>query len=955
VAHTFVVSGFDLIGGGNKPNAGTIFIPLKPWSERQSSADELAAKFMGAGMMLPDGLGLVFNPPPIMGLGTAGGFEVYVQNKVDGDPMKLNEVVQDFMAALQSHKEFSRINTFFRPTIPQLYVEVDEAKAISLGIPLASIYETLQSTMGSLYVNDFNKAGRVYRVQLQAEAAYRLKPEDMGKVYVRSSTSNAMIPLAAVSTVKHIVGPEQVERFNGFVAAKILGDSVPGVSSGDALRLVEEVAAQTLPAGYEIAWTGQAFQQKQTGSSSAQAFVFAIIMVFLILAAQFEKWSLPLAVIMAVPFALAGGADRRDPARHAQRHLLPDRPGGADRPGFQERHPDRRIRHPEAGAGHVPAGGGQGRRAIALPPHRHDLPGLHPGRGAPGGGHRRRCRRAAIHGHRRVRRHARRHLHRHHLRAPVLHVAVPGQVEPGSGRRVRRGGKTMSPFRIRQPEVLPLPQAGEGREFDKTDLVRMADPLIPTLLTPAGEGLKRALAVLFLPLALSGCSALGPDYARPALQPARRLHRGRRRARAGQGGGGMVETVQGPGPGQSGGPGPGPQLRPPGRRGTGGGGRGRSARKVAALLPSVDLDAGASRIRSSTRTAVYNTAMPAYRNSYSLGLSTAFELDFWGRLRRNQEAARALALASRHARDTVRLSLAGMVANTYLALRAYDAELTVARETLASREASLGIVTSRVEAGLASPIDQRQAEGALAASRAQVTSLRQLRAVTEHQLALLVGTPELRIAAGDLRHLPLPPTPPAGLPSSLLESRPDLRQAEEELVANNARIGVAKAALYPTISLTGGLGSESQDLSDLFSSGAGVWNLGLGLVLPMFDAGAGEARVDQATARQKQALAAYQKTVQTAFKEVNDALVGLREHAEGEAAQAARVAAEEQVLKLAEIRYQAGYSGYLEVLDAQRTLYDARLGHVATRQSRLAAAVDLFKALGGGWREGEVR
>ena len=375
----------------------------------------------------------------------------------------------------------------------------------------------------------------------------------------------------------------------------------------------------------------------------------------------------------------------------------------------------------------------------------------------------------------------------------------------------------------------------------------------------------------------------------------------------------------------------------------------------ATLLPSVDLDGGASRSRSSTRTAVYNSAMPAYRNSYSLGLSTAFELDFWGRLRRNQEAARALALASRHARDTVRLSLAGMVANTYLALRAYDAELTVARETLASREASLGIVTSRVEAGLASPIDQRQAEGALAASRAQVTSLRQLRAVTEHQLALLVGTPELRVTAGDLRHLPLPPTPPAGLPSSLLESRPDLRQAEEELVANNARIGVAKAALYPTISLTGGLGSESQDLSDLFSSGSGVWNLGLGLVLPIFDAGAGEARVDQATARQKQALAAYQKTVQTAFKEVNDALVGLREHAEGEDAQAARVAAEEQVLKLAEIRYQAGYSGYLEVLDAQRTLYVARLGHVATRQSRLAAAVDLFKALGGGWREGEVR
>jgi multidrug efflux system outer membrane protein len=372
----------------------------------------------------------------------------------------------------------------------------------------------------------------------------------------------------------------------------------------------------------------------------------------------------------------------------------------------------------------------------------------------------------------------------------------------------------------------------------------------------------------------------------------------------------------------------------------------------AALTPSVDLDAGAKRMRSSTVTGM---PMPKYRSSHNLGLSTAFELDFWGRLRRTKEAARAQALASHHARDTVELTLAGMVANNYLALRAYDAELAVSRESLASREATLKIVQSRVDAGLASPLDLRQAEGALAAVQAQLASLRQQRAVTEHQLALLVGTPDLRLAAADLRQLPLPPVPPAGLPSSLLEARPDLRQAEEELVANNARIGVAKAAMYPTISLTGGLGAESRQLSDLFSGGARTWNLGLGLLLPIFDAGANEARVDQATARQKQALASWQKAIQTAFKEVNDALVGLRENAEAETAQDARVAAAEQVLKLAQTRYEAGYSGYLEVLDAQRTVNDARLSHIVTRQSRLAATVDLFKALGGGWKEGAAK
>ncbi|NTV70509.1 MAG: multidrug efflux RND transporter permease subunit [Azonexaceae bacterium] len=306
VKHTFVVSGFDLIGGGNKPNAGTIFIPLKDWSERDAKAQDLAGKFMGMGMMQSDGMALVFNPPPIMGLGTAGGFEVYVQNRVDGDTRKLNEVVQTFIAELQKHPEFTRISTFFRPTVPQLFVEVDEPKAIALGIPLADIYSTLQSTMGALYVNDFNKAGRVYRVQLQAEANYRMKPEDLGKVYVRSTSSNAMIPLSAVSTIKRIVGPEQVERFNGFVAAKVMGDSKPGISSGDAIKIVEQVAAASLPSGYEISWTGQAFQEKRSSGSSIYAFGFAVIMVFLILAAQYEKWSLPLAVVMAVPFALMG-------------------------------------------------------------------------------------------------------------------------------------------------------------------------------------------------------------------------------------------------------------------------------------------------------------------------------------------------------------------------------------------------------------------------------------------------------------------------------------------------------------------------------------------------------------------------------------------------------------------------------------------------------------------------
>jgi HAE1 family hydrophobic/amphiphilic exporter-1/multidrug efflux pump len=305
VARVFVIAGNDIIGGGVKSNAGTIFIPLKDWEERATSAEDLAKKFTGLGMSMPDGMALVFNPPPIRGLGSAGGFEFYVQSKAEPSPANLSQVVNTFVDALRKRPELTGINTFFRPTSPQLYVEVDESKALSLGIPVADVYLSLQTMMGTLYVNDFNVSGRTYRVQMQADAQFRSKPSDIGEIYVRAD-NGSMVPVSALINVKQIVGAEQLERFNGFLSAKVLGNAVEGVSSGDAIRIVQEVAREALPPGYELAWSGQAYQQIRTGTTSAVAFVFGLIMVFLILAAQYEKWSLPIAVLLAVPFAVFG-------------------------------------------------------------------------------------------------------------------------------------------------------------------------------------------------------------------------------------------------------------------------------------------------------------------------------------------------------------------------------------------------------------------------------------------------------------------------------------------------------------------------------------------------------------------------------------------------------------------------------------------------------------------------
>src|SRR5436190_1707182 len=307
VERVFAITGFDLLGGGNKTNAATMFIPLKNWDERKDRpAQAIAAELGQKGAALREGMVIAFSPAAIRGLGTAGGFEMYLQARTNADPQKLYEVTQGFLQALREHPQLTGINSFFRPTVPQLKVEVDREKALALGVPVQDVFDALSSTMAALYVNDFNKFGRTFRVQMQADAPFRAQPDDLGAVYVRSTLTREMIPLKSLIQTSNVVGPEQLDRFNGFVSARVLGSGNPGVSSGEAIKAAEEVAAKALPEGYAIAWAGQAFQEKRTGRQSAIAFALAIVMVFLILAALYERWLLPFAVVFAVPFAVFG-------------------------------------------------------------------------------------------------------------------------------------------------------------------------------------------------------------------------------------------------------------------------------------------------------------------------------------------------------------------------------------------------------------------------------------------------------------------------------------------------------------------------------------------------------------------------------------------------------------------------------------------------------------------------
>jgi multidrug efflux system outer membrane protein len=312
-------------------------------------------------------------------------------------------------------------------------------------------------------------------------------------------------------------------------------------------------------------------------------------------------------------------------------------------------------------------------------------------------------------------------------------------------------------------------------------------------------------------------------------------------------------------------------------------------------------------------------------------------------------------LASRYAKETVKLSLTGLVASNYLLLRSLEAQINLTQANLKSRNESLELTKRRLEGGVASALDVYQAEVASANMRAQLAELTRLRALSLHQLAVLTGVLDLNIVSADISLMPIPPIPPSGLPSSLLEARPDVRQAEEKMIAANANIGVAKAALYPTISLTANMGGESLALGDILKSAARIWTGGVSLYLPIFDAGKNNARITQATAKQKQALATYEAAIQNAFREVNDALVNLRQNTESETALNLSQATAKKALDISENRYKSGYSGYLEVLDAQRVYNDNALAFIQSRQARLAATVSLFKALGGGWQAQTVQ
>ena len=310
------INGLDITSMSPKSNYGTFFATLKPWSQRQtpeSSAEAISASVMAVTMMQPEAVTIGFTPPPISGMSTTGGFECYIQMRGDGTSQDLEAMANKFVTAAMATDEngnrrypaIGSLRSLFSTGAPQLYANLDRDRCKDMGISISDVFTAMNASFGAMYINDFNYLGRTFQVRMQAEADYRLLPESLHDVFVRTSQGE-MVPLSAIMTLERRTAPQTMERYNVFPAAHLMGDPAPGYSSGQALAAMDQVAAEVLDSNYALGWVGSALQERLASADTTIIFVLALVMVFLILAAQYESWSLPLAVLTAVPFGVFG-------------------------------------------------------------------------------------------------------------------------------------------------------------------------------------------------------------------------------------------------------------------------------------------------------------------------------------------------------------------------------------------------------------------------------------------------------------------------------------------------------------------------------------------------------------------------------------------------------------------------------------------------------------------------
>ena len=890
---------------GSSPRLGTnqgnsyMTVIMKPWDERKETDIEKTMQLIRDSLSVyPESKVYISTPAVIPGLGTTGGFSMVLETRGDATYEQLQAASDTLLYYASQRKELTGLSSGLQKDIPQLFFDADRDKIQLLGVPLSDVFSTLKTFTGSQYVNDFNMFNRVYRVYVQAEQPYRAHQGNLGLFFVRSS-SGAMIPVTALGTTEYTTGPGTIKRFNMYYSATINGEPAHGTSSGQAMSILEDIVDEHLPDNIGIEWSGLSYQEKKEGGQTGLVLGLALLFVFLFLAAQYESWSIPVAVILSLPIAIFGA--------YLGVWVL----GMESNIYFQ--------------IGLVMLVGLVAKNAILIV----EFAKEEVEKGKP-------LEEAAITA--------------AHLRfRPIVMTSLAfilGMLPlvfatgPGSESRQNIGtgvffgmlvaitaGIVFVPFFF--VWIYKMKRKLASRKRRKMNL--------------PGTGAAVIALVLMTGVSVSSCS--------PAKYCAE------------------------------------PELDLPDRYTVSSGVDSATVADMEwwkvyadttlqklisdALEYNKDMLIAAERVRElEYRYRIQRSDLwpaisaEAYAdneyNNYGgddsepddpeLGpkLSLSWEIDLWGHLRWASREKLAEYLSGVEARRALKMTLVADVARAYFELLALDNELNIVRRTLNTRQAAVNKAKLRFDGGLTSEVPYQQSLVELASTASLVPDLEARVAMKESELAFLTGSYPRAIERGKaLLELSYGREIPLGVPSQLIERRPDIRAAYQDLLAAQAAVGVAQAERFPTftIDLSGGL--ESNSFLDVLKSP--FYYAAASLASPVFAFGKKKSQLKAAVSRYNQSRYEYEKTVMQAFREVYNASVNFTSARKNSSLKFDLQEATRKYVSLTTSQYIRGAISYLDFLDAQRAYFDAQVELSNAIMNEHLALVDMYKALGGGW------